>query len=74
MDLAIKENESKSSSNGADNKKAKSYKQKPIRTEILPDWFEEEQQKRTERPQKEKEADLEAKKREIEEILKEFKK
>jgi replication initiation and membrane attachment protein len=74
MDLAIKENESKASSNVGNTKRTKSYKQKPIRTEILPDWFEEEQQKRTEGPQKEKEADMEAKKREIEEILKEFKK
>jgi len=74
MDLAIKENESKASSSGGDKNRQKSFKQKPIRTEILPDWFDEEQQKRTENPHKEKEADVEAKKQEIEEILKEFKK
>jgi replication initiation and membrane attachment protein len=50
----------------AENKKAgKGSNKKPIRKELLPDWFDKEKQKKTE-----KSPDLEAKKREIEEMLK----
>lgn len=45
---------------------------KPIRTEVLPGWFDEEQQHRISTPEKETEADAEAKKQELEEILSEF--
>lgn len=54
-------------------KSGRTANKKPIRTEILPDWFDEEPQKATNLPQKENE-DAAAKKREIEEILKEFRK
>ncbi len=54
-------------------KSGRTANKKPIRTEILPDWFDEEPQKATNLPQKENE-DTAAKKREIEEILKEFRK
>ncbi|MEH7074790.1 replication initiation and membrane attachment family protein [Neobacillus drentensis] len=46
-------------------KAGKSFAKKPIRTEMLPDWFDKEKQ-----PKKEKSPDLEAKKREIDEMLK----
>ena len=50
----------------AENKKAgKVSNRKPIRKELLPDWFDKEKQKKTE-----KSPDLDAKKREIEEMLK----
>jgi DnaD/phage-associated family protein len=45
---------------------------KPIRTEVLPGWFDEEQKHRMATPEKETEADAEAKKQELEEILSEF--
>lgn len=44
---------------------------RPLRTEILPDWFDDEQQKRTNITPKEN--DDEKKRKEIEDILKEFK-
>jgi len=46
-------------------KTGRSVNKKPIRTEMLPDWFDKEKQ-----PKKEKGPDLEAKKREIEQMLK----
>jgi DnaD/phage-associated family protein len=45
---------------------------KPIRTEVLPGWFDEEQQHRFATPEKEPEADIAAKKQEIEELLSGF--
>lgn len=45
---------------------------KPIRTELLPDWFDEESQKTSSSKQQDSSPDAEAKKREIEELLKEF--
>ncbi|MEH7354369.1 replication initiation and membrane attachment family protein [Neobacillus drentensis] len=50
----------------------KSSKQKPIRTELLPDWFDKDPLKNDKQNQKEKNPDLEAEKREIEEMLKAF--
>lgn len=48
-------------------------RKKPIRTEILPDWFDEqEQSKQPNKKQQARNADLAAKKREIEEMLKAF--
>ena len=43
---------------------------KPIRTELLPDWFDKKTKKEPEKSPKEKDPDFEAKKREIEEMLK----
>ncbi|WP_040207696.1 replication initiation and membrane attachment family protein [Neobacillus jeddahensis] len=48
-------------------KTGKSFNKKPVRTELLPDWFDKEKQKQT---KPEKSPDLEAKKREIEKMLK----
>lgn len=63
----------KESQKAAKNKQAtgKTSKQKPIRTEFLPEWFDEDPSKKAE-PHKETTKDLEAKKREIEEMLKAF--
>jgi replication initiation and membrane attachment protein len=63
----------KESQKTAKNKQAtgKTSKQKPIRTEFLPEWFDEDPSKKAE-PHKEMAKDLEAKKREIEEMLKAF--
>lgn len=63
----------KESQKTAKNKQAtgKTSKQKPIRTEFLPEWFDEDPSKKAE-PHKETTKDLEAKKREIEEMLKAF--
>ncbi|NRD76074.1 DnaD domain protein [Bacillus sp. BRMEA1] len=55
-----------------ENKKSggKTTKTKPIRSELLPDWFDEEAPKKTETTQIENNTEFEAKKREIEEMLK----
>jgi replication initiation and membrane attachment protein len=73
MDLAIKEHEARSEPKTANNK-TKYANKKPIRTEMLPDWFDEDPQKQVKSPQNENNNEIEAKKREIEEILKEFRK
>jgi phage replication O-like protein O len=52
--------------------KRNGYRKRPIRTEVLPDWFDEEQQHRIATPEKEPEADVAAKKQEIEELLSGF--
>ncbi|MCM3568324.1 replication initiation and membrane attachment family protein [Neobacillus mesonae] len=58
----------------AENKKSggKGTKQKPTRTELLPDWFDEPQANQQKKQEKPASPDLEAKKREIEEMLKAF--
>lgn len=43
---------------------------RPVRTELLPDWFDEEQQKKAKLPQYDNDADLEMKKKRIQERLK----
>jgi phage replication O-like protein O len=53
-------------------KTRKGYNKKPIRTEVLPGWFDEEQKHRMATPEKEPEADAVAKKQELEEMLSEF--
>ncbi|AZU63578.1 replication initiation and membrane attachment family protein [Neobacillus mesonae] len=72
MDLAKKEYRTYLS--WAENKKTgnKGTKQKPIRTELLPEWFDEAPSKQQGNPEKANNNDLEAKKREIEEMLKAF--
>jgi replication initiation and membrane attachment protein len=57
-------------------KTGKSSKQKPIRTEVLPDWFEENTEETVveERPKNGNNKELEARKRAIEEKLKAFRK
>ena len=72
MDLAKKEY--RTYLGWAENKKTsgKGTKQKPIRTELLPDWFDEQPSNQQGKQQKANNADLEAKKREIEEMLKAF--
>lgn len=57
-------------------KTGKSSKQKPIRTEVLPDWFEENNEETVveERPKNGNNKELEARKRAIEEKLKAFRK
>ncbi len=72
MALAKHEHESNMASAGAKNKQ-RSAKSKPVRTESLPEWFDEDQQQ-TKIPQADSTIDLEAKKREIEEKLKAFRK
>lgn len=54
-------------------KTGKSTNKKPIRTEVLPDWFEE-NDKENVKNQKQDDTELEAKKRELEEMLKAFRK
>lgn len=56
------------------NKKGKQTKQKPIRTEYLPDWFDEKPENKPPKSETGNDLDLEAKKRELEEILKELRK
>jgi replication initiation and membrane attachment protein len=73
MELAKHEHESNTGSAGVKNNKNRSSKQKPLRTESLPDWFDEDQQK-TKIQQQDSTVDLEAKKREIEEKLRAFRK
>jgi replication initiation and membrane attachment protein len=70
MELA--KNEYRTYLSWTESKKAggKTTKAKPIRTEILPDWFDEETPKKTEKKQSDNNTDFEAKKREIEEMLK----
>ncbi|WML45618.1 replication initiation and membrane attachment family protein [Neobacillus sp. PS3-40] len=73
MDLAINEHRTYLEwSNGK--KSGRSSKQKPIRTEFLPDWFDEDPKKALTTSPKENNNDLEAKKREIEDKLKAFRK
>lgn len=68
MDLAKKENAAKADQ--AEGKsKTKYTKQKPIRTEILPDWFDEDPSKSVELNQNENNAKFENKKRKIEDRL-----
>ncbi|GHH97259.1 replication initiation and membrane attachment family protein [Neobacillus kokaensis] len=50
----------------------KNARKKPIRTEILPEWFDEQPAKQQDQQPKANNTDLEAKKREIEEMLKAF--
>lgn len=73
MDLAKKEH-STYLGWGEGKKTGKSARQKPIRTEVLPEWFEESSNEAAQNPQKEMNPDLEAKKRAIEEKLKAFRK
>jgi replication initiation and membrane attachment protein len=69
MDLAKNEHRTYLEwSNGK--KSGRSPKQKPIRTEFLPDWFDDGTTKPTPNQSKENNSELEAKKREIEEKLK----
>jgi replication initiation and membrane attachment protein len=56
-----------------DNKKRTS-KKKPIRTELLPDWFNGEENNQPAKPKQEPDQDFEAKKREIEERIKKLRK
>jgi replication initiation and membrane attachment protein len=73
MDLAKNEHRTYLEwSNGK--KSGKTTRQKPVRTEFIPDWFDEEPQKVIPNQHKENNSDLEAKKREIEEKLKAFRK
>jgi replication initiation and membrane attachment protein len=72
MELAKHEHEANTVSAGAKNKNRPSN-QKPLRTEALPDWFDEDKQKQAGQKQ-DSTVDLEAKKREIEEKLKAFRK
>ncbi|PLS02575.1 replication initiation and membrane attachment family protein [Neobacillus cucumis] len=69
MELARDEH-SKYLSWNEEKKNRKSASKKTIRTELLPDWFDKEPKKEGEEGQKERNPDLEAKKREIEEMLK----
>ncbi|MEH6993027.1 DnaD domain protein [Neobacillus drentensis] len=55
-------------------KTGKSTKQKPIRTEVLPDWFDDKEKESVKEPAKENSTELEARKRAIEEKLKAFRK
>jgi replication initiation and membrane attachment protein len=55
-------------------KTGKSTKQKPIRTEVLPDWFDDKGKESVKEPAKENNTELEARKRAIEEKLKAFRK
>ncbi|MED3622703.1 replication initiation and membrane attachment family protein [Neobacillus thermocopriae] len=50
----------------------KTVRQKATRTELIPDWFDEDQPKKSDPLSHSKNEDLEAKKREIEEMLKAF--
>ncbi|MDP4085354.1 MAG: DnaD domain protein [Bacillota bacterium] len=73
MDLA--KNEHRTYLDWSNSKKSgRSTKQKPIRTEFLPDWFDGENSKQGENIQHENDVNLEAKKKEIEEKLKAFRK
>jgi replication initiation and membrane attachment protein len=55
-------------------KKPKSTGRKPVRTEVIPDWFNESSETVQKQPETEDNKDLEAKKRAIEEKLKAFRK
>jgi replication initiation and membrane attachment protein len=55
-------------------KTGKSTKQKPIRTEVLPDWFDDSGKASVKAETKDQNTELEAKKRAIEEKLKAFRK
>jgi replication initiation and membrane attachment protein len=70
MEAAIKEERSFKESK----KTGKSAKQKPIRTEVLPDWFDDKGKESFKEPTKENNSELEARKRAIEEKLKAFRK
>jgi replication initiation and membrane attachment protein len=70
MEAAIKEERSFKDSK----KTGKSTKQKPIRTEVLPDWFDDKGKESVKEPDKENNTELEARKRAIEEKLKAFRK
>jgi replication initiation and membrane attachment protein len=70
MEAAIKEERSFKESK----KTGKSTKQKPIRTEVLPDWFDDKGKESVKEPDKENNTELEARKRAIEEKLKAFRK
>ena len=68
MDFARTEHKNKTAKNAG-----KTAKKKPIRTEFLPDWFDEAQPVQAKQStQGDPESDIEAKKREIEEMLKAF--
>jgi len=69
MELARNEH-SKYLSWSEEKRTGKTYKKKPIRTELLPDWFDKELNQAAVKTPKEENPDLEAKKREIEEMLK----
>ncbi|WP_160723960.1 replication initiation and membrane attachment family protein [Bacillus sp. USDA818B3_A] len=69
MDLARSEH-SKYLSWNEEKKTRKTSNKRPIRTELLPDWFDKEPKKETEESSKENNPDIEAKKREIEAMLK----
>ncbi|MCM3692139.1 replication initiation and membrane attachment family protein [Neobacillus niacini] len=70
MEAALKEER-----NFKDSKKpGKTTKQKPIRTEVLPDWFDDKGKESGKEPVKENNTELEARKRAIEEKLKAFRK
>jgi replication initiation and membrane attachment protein len=73
MELAKKEYAS-STEIKTGKQKNKPTNRKPIRTELLPDWFDEDPQKPLNNQQPENENEMEAKKREIEEILSKFRK
>jgi replication initiation and membrane attachment protein len=62
MEAAIKEERSFKESK----KTGKSTKQKPIRTEVLPDWFDDKGKESVKEPDKENNTELEARKRAIE--------
>ncbi len=69
MDLAKSEYRTYISWSEGNKTAGKSTRTKPIRTEKLPDWFDEETPKKTDK-QADKDTDFAAKKREIEEMLK----
>lgn len=70
--MGFAKNEYQTWSSGQKNKR--SSNRKPIRTEYLPDWFDEDPQKITNKNSPKSGSDMEAHKQEIEEILKEFRK
>jgi replication initiation and membrane attachment protein len=73
MDLA--KNEHRTYLGWSEGKKTgKSAKQKPTRTEVLPDWFDDKSEAGSKNPANETNAELDAKKRAIEEKLKAFRK
>lgn len=69
MEVAKKENSWSNAKNAG-----KTTKQKPIRTEVLPDWFDDNSKVETKEKTNPTDTDLEAKKRAIEEKLKAFRK
>lgn len=75
MDLAIKENQQHLEwAESKKTRKSTSGRAKPIRTELLPDWFDEPENSNSKDKTDRQENDFEEKKRKIEEKLKKYKK